>query len=86
METVRCSEYTLQLAVKKGVEFHVSLQTNVSRIPFIFFNLSRFSILLVTTCLLKGLFTKDIYHGTIMIYDTKTKSCTIIAGELSKTV
>ena len=29
--------------------------------------------------LLRGLFTEDIYHGTIMIYDTKTISCTIRA-------
>ena len=55
---------------------HVSLEANVSRFPFIFFNLSGFSILLVTTCLLRGLFTKDIYHGTV-IYGTKTISCTI---------
>ena len=27
----------------------------------------------------RGLFTEDIYHGTIMIYDTKTISCTIRA-------
>ena len=36
---------------------HVSLEANVSQFPFIFFNLTGFSSLLVTTCLLRGLFT-----------------------------
>ena len=45
---------------KKLHDQHVSPEANVSRFPFIFFNLSGFSTLLVTTCLLKGLF---IYHG-----------------------
>ena len=36
---------------------HVSLEANVFRFPFIFFNLSGFRTLLVTTCLLRGLFT-----------------------------
>ena len=36
---------------------HESLKANVPPFPFIFFNLSVFSVLLVTTCLLKGLFT-----------------------------
>ena len=36
---------------------HVSLEAKVFRFPFIFFNLSGFSTLLVTTCLLRGLFT-----------------------------
>ena len=64
---------------------HVSLEANVSPFPFIFFNLSGFSILLVTTCLLRGLFTKHIYHGTKMTYDTKTISCTIRATYYAKT-
>ena len=41
---------------KKLHDQHVSPEANVSRFPFIFFNLSGFSTLLVTTCLLKGLF------------------------------
>ena len=56
---------------------HVSLEANVSRFSCIFLNLSGFSILLVTKCLLRGLFTENIYHGTIMIYATKTISCTL---------
>ena len=44
---------------------HVSPETNVSHFPFIFFNLSGFSTLLVTTCLLRGIFTPDFYHGTM---------------------
>ena len=36
---------------------HVSPEANVFRSPFIFFNLSGYSTLLVTTCLLRGLFT-----------------------------
>ena len=36
---------------------HVSLEGNVSGFPFIFFNLSGFSTLLATTCLLRGLFS-----------------------------
>ena len=36
---------------------HVSPVANVSRLPFIFFNLSGSSTLLVTTCLLRVLFT-----------------------------
>ena len=42
MDTVRSSEYTLKLA---EVELHVTLEANLSRFPFIFFNLSGFSIL-----------------------------------------
>ena len=42
---------------------HVIPEANVSHFPFIFFNLSGFSTLLVTTCLLR-LFTQDFYHGT----------------------
>ena len=52
---------------------HASLEGNVFRLPFIFFNLSGFSTLLVTTYLLRGLFTSDFYHGpTMIIYNTKT--------------
>ena len=36
---------------------HVSFKANVSPFPFIFFDLSEFSTLLVTTCHLRGLFT-----------------------------
>ena len=61
----------------KEVYQHVSPEANVSHFPFIFFNLSGFSTLLVTTCLLR-LFTQDFYHGTTMIDNTKTISCTTI--------
>ena len=33
----------------------------------------------------QGVFSKDIYHGTIMIYDTKTISCTIRGIYYTKT-
>ena len=55
-----------------------ALKPNVSRFPFIFFNLSGFSILL-SHMSSQGVFSKDIYYGTVMIYDTKTISCTIRA-------
>ena len=58
---------------------HVRPEANLSRFPFNIFNLSGFSTLLVTTCLLKGLFTQDFYHGTTTIYNTKTISCTVRA-------
>ena len=51
---------------------------------FYFFTLSEFSILLVTTCLLRGLFAKDIYHGTVMMQGTKTISCPIRATYYAK--
>ena len=47
----------------KEVYQRVSPEANVSHFPFIFFNLSGFSTLLVTTCLLR-LFTQGFYHGT----------------------
>ena len=50
-----------------------ALKPNVSRFPFIFFNLSGFSILL-NNMSSQGVFSKDIYHATVMIYDTKTIS------------
>ena len=70
----------LNLLIKLVVENdqHVSLEDNVSRFPFIFFNLSGFSILL-NHMSSQGVFTKDIYHGTVTIYDTKTISSTIRA-------
>ena len=54
----------------KEVYQHVSPEASVSHFPFIFFNLSGFSTLLVTTCLLR-LFTQDFYPGTTMIDNTK---------------
>ena len=57
---------------------HVSPKANVSHFPFIFFSLSGFNTLLVTTCLLR-LFTQDFYHSTTMIDNTKTISCTVRA-------
>ena len=55
-------ECTLQLVVKEvvrelGNDQHVSVEANVFRFPFIFFNLSGFGTLRVTTFLLRGLFT-----------------------------
>ena len=49
------------------------------------FNLSVFSTLLVTTCLLRWLFTQDFYDGTTTIYNTKTISCTVRATYYAKT-
>ena len=69
---------------KKLHDQHVSAEANVSRFPFIFFNLSGFSALLVTTCLLR-LFTQDFYHGTTMIDNTKTISCTVRATYYART-
>ena len=63
---------------------HVSPETSVSHFPFIFFNLSGFSTLLVTTCLLR-LFTQDFYHGTTMIDNTKTISRTVRATYYART-
>ena len=71
----------------KEVYQHVSPEASVSHFPLIFFNLSGFSTLLVTTCLLR-LFTQDFYHGTTMIDNTKTISvhvpqatqCTLTEG------
>ena len=62
----------------------VSPEANVSHFPFIFFNLSGFSTLLVTTCLLR-LFTQGFYHGTTMIDNTKTISCTVRATYYART-
>ena len=72
---VRCSE---------GTRKRVSPEANVSHFPFIFFNLSGFSTLLVTTCLLR-LFTHGFYHGTTMIDNTKTISCTVRATYYART-
>ena len=68
----------------KEVYQHVSPEASVSHFPFIFFNLSGFSTLLVTTCLLR-LFTQDFYHGTTMIDNTKTISCTVRATYYART-
>ena len=55
---------------------HVSLDANVSRFSFIFFSLSGFSISLNLVSS-QEVFSKDIYKGTVMIYDTKTITCAI---------
>ena len=47
------------------------------------YNLSGFSILL-NHMSSQGVFSKDIYHGTVMIYDTKTMSCTIRAIHITQ--
>ena len=69
---------------KKLHDQHVSPEANVSRFPFIFFNLSGFSTLLVTICLLR-LFTQDFYNGTTMIDNTKTISCTVSVTYYART-
>ena len=68
----------------KEVYQHVSPEANVSHFPFIFFNLSGFSTLVVTKCLLR-LFTQDFYHGTTMIGNTKTILCTVRATYYART-
>ena len=57
-KVVTRSECKLKLVVKKSCEGtendqHDSAEANVFRFPFIFFNLSGFSTLLLTTCLLR---------------------------------
>ena len=78
-KAVSCSECTLKLVMELENDQHVSPEANLSRFPFNIFNLSGFSTLLVTTCLLRGLFTQDFYHGTTTIYNTKTISSTVRA-------
>ena len=86
-KSVRRSEYTLKTCHEKDVvrelenDQHVSIKANGSQFPFIFFNLSGFSILLLTTPLLRVYLP---YHGTIMIYRAKIISCTIRATILDK--
>ena len=48
----------------------LALKPNVSQFPFIFFNRPGFSILLNHVSS-QGVSSKDVYHGTVMIYDTK---------------
>ena len=47
-----------------------ALKPNVSQFPFIFFNRPGFSILL-NHMPSQGVSSKDVYHGTVMIYNTK---------------
>ena len=47
-----------------------ALKPNVSQFPFIFFNRPGFSILL-NHMSSQGVSSKDVYHGTVMIYNTK---------------
>ena len=70
--------------VVRELENYVSPEANVSHFPFIFFNLSGFSTLLVTTCLLR-LFTQDFYHGTAVIDNTKSISCTVRGAYYERT-
>ena len=63
-------------------DHHVSLEANVSQFPLILFNLSGFSLNHMSS---QGVFSKDIYHGTVMMYDTKTISRTIRATYYAKT-
>ena len=64
---------------------HVSFEANVSRFPFIFFNLSWFSILLNAMSSQGVFYSKDIHHGNVLNYDTKTISCTIRATYYART-
>ena len=72
-------KYTLIKLVVKIEEVvnvqHVSLKAIVSQFPFTFFSLSGFSILL-NDMSSQGVFSKAIYHGTVMIYGTKPLLCT----------
>ena len=61
-----------------------ALKPNVSLFLFIFFNLSGFSILL-NHMSSQGVFSKDINHGIVMVYDTKTISCTMTATYYART-
>ena len=63
---------------------HVSREANVARFRFIFVNLSGINTLL-NHMFSQRVFSKDIYQGTIMIYDTKTISCAIRATYYAKT-
>ena len=47
-----------------------ALKPNVSRFPFIFFNRSGLCILL-NHMSSQRVYSKGVYHGTVMIYDTK---------------
>ena len=59
-----------------------ALKLNVSRFAFIFFNRSALSTLL-NHMPSQGVSTKDIYHDTVMIYDTKTISYTTVVSYVS---
>ena len=63
-----------------------ALKPNVSQFPFIFFYRAGFSIL-QNHMSSQGVSTKDVYHGTVMIYDTKQYriSCTIRATYYART-
>ena len=76
-------QWALKLVVKRSLST-CQPEASVSHFPFIFSNLSGFSTLLVTTCLLR-LFTQDFYHGTTMIDNTKTISCTVRATYYART-
>ena len=74
METVRSSEYTLKLA---EVELHVTLEANLSRFPFIFFNLSGFSILHILRLGEKKRSSVDSYgmKHCVKLYTTTLTQC-----------
>ena len=59
---------------------------NMSDVKSMFLDFVIFlSIFLVLVLSSQGVFSKDTYHCTIMIYDTKTISCTIRATYCAKT-
>ena len=74
---------TLKLMVKRSLST-CQPRSQCFSLPIIFFNLSGFSTLLVTTYLLR-LFTQDFYNGTTMIDNTKTISCTVRATYYART-
>ena len=67
------AQSTRQICCKKEVEGNVMSASK-----------PMFTILLIHMPF-QGVFTKDIYHGTIMIFETKTILCTIRATYYAKT-
>ena len=76
-EPVYFQKWSLRLVARK-------YKTYVSQFPFLFFNLSGFRILL-NHMSSQAVFSKDIYHDSVMIYDTKTISCTSRASYYART-
>ena len=61
-----------------------ALKPNVSQFSFIFFNRPGFSVLL-SHMSSQGVSSKDVYDGTIMIYDTKQYPLCIRATYYART-
>ena len=76
-----------QKEVVRELDQHVSLEANVSRFFYFLQSFFDFSILVVTTCLLRGLalltLIKDIYHGTILIiYDIRYQNNIVLYNNM----